>query len=115
MAIGASRDITDAITDQEALSELEMNRIEALARHKVAERREVLARRTPHARQMLAKLLRDRLVFVPEQRGDRFGYRFSGDGTIIKLLEATIPDLRGKLVRPQRDVPAVAARISAGS
>ena len=34
---------------------------------------------------------------------EKWGYTFSGEGTIIKLLAGTVPDLPGKLARPQRD------------
>jgi hypothetical protein len=90
-----------ALQGHARLSETEIARLETVSRLKVAEWRDVLLRRTRQARQILSKLLRDRLVFVPERRGKAHGYRFSGDGTILKLLSGVVPELDGKLWRPQ--------------
>jgi len=107
---GASRSVTTAIKHREArqahlerelatlerrehVSHVEVQRLEGLARQKVGEWRGVLRKHAPQARQILSKLLRDRLVFVPERRHGRLGYRFHGEGTIIKLLSGVVPEL----------------------
>ena len=68
-------------------------RVEALARAKAAEWRGLLRRHTPQARQILSKMLRDKLVFRPEARNGRAGWKFSGEATITNLLEGTVPEL----------------------
>ena len=47
----------------------------------------------PVARQVLQKMLRDRLVFTPGKRGKQRGYRFSGEGSVMPLLTGMIPEL----------------------
>jgi hypothetical protein len=47
----------------------------------------------PIARQVLQKLLKDRLMFTPEKRGRQRGYRFSGEGSIMPLLTGMVPEL----------------------
>lgn len=49
----------------EQLSQVEVTRLEALARGKAAEWRALLGRHTPQARQILSKVLRDKLVSGP--------------------------------------------------
>jgi hypothetical protein len=48
---------------REQLSQIEVSRLEALARAKATEWRSLLKRHTPQARQILSKMLRDKLVF----------------------------------------------------
>ena len=46
----------------------------------------LLARNIPQARQMLRKLVPDRITLEPfEEKGER-GYRFTGDGTYARLI-----------------------------
>ena len=107
---GASREVTKAIRDRESrqahleqeLSNLdrrekvcssELQRAEALARQRVSDWRGVLRRQTPKARQILAKLLRERLVFVSERRAGRPGYRFNAQASIVGLLSGTVSEL----------------------
>ena len=70
-----------------------MKRLETLARAKVAEWRGTLGKHAPQARQILSKLLREKLVFTPETHKGQRGYRFHGEGTIIKLLSGVVPEL----------------------
>lgn len=51
----------------------------------------MLTRHTPQARQILAKVLRDKLVFRSEIRDGRPGFRFDGEGTITPLLTGMVP------------------------
>jgi len=57
----------------------------------VAEWRELLGRRVPQARQILNKLLAEKLVFTPEDRDGQRGFLFSATGTVEKLIEGTVP------------------------
>jgi site-specific DNA recombinase len=119
---GGSSRVTDAIKDREArlshleqdlaalegrqqISQMDAARLERQAREKVAGWRKVLRAHPSQARQIVSKLLRDRLIFIPETRNRRPGYRFRGEGTIWPLLSGVIHDLDvcGKRWRPQRD------------
>jgi hypothetical protein len=82
-----------ALEHREHVSHLDRHNIEKLARQKVEDWQAVMTKRTPQARQVLSKMLRDRLVFVPEKRNGKMGYRFEGEGTILKLLSGTVPEL----------------------
>ena len=114
---GSSQTVTDAIRKREIqkaqlehdlasldrredVSRLEIRRLEALARTKATEWRSVLKRHTPQARQILSKMLRDKLVFRPEQRGTRRGWRFTGEATICELLTGLIPEFSQAVASP---------------
>jgi hypothetical protein len=47
----------------------------------------------PQARQIVQKMLHERLTFRPEEREGRRGYRFIGEGNIMALLTGTVPGL----------------------
>ena len=64
---------------------------EASVRRVVVEWRDLLAGQVPIARQIIAKLLADKLSFAPEDRDGRRGFRFCGTGTVEKLLHGTVP------------------------
>ena len=115
--LGVSRRLTEAFKEREArqahferelavlergqqVASIEVSRLEPLARQKVMEWRSLLRRHVPQARQILAKMLRDRLVFRPERRGSVQGYRFSGEGTIVRLLTGLVPDFSQAVWRP---------------
>src|SRR5262249_41006788 len=53
---------------------------------RAADVRGLLGRRGPQARQLLRKLVVDRLDCQPYEEGDRRGYRVSGKGTYAPLL-----------------------------
>jgi len=44
----------------------------------------------PQARQILSKMLRERLTFTPETRGAERGYRFTGEGSLMPLLAGSV-------------------------
>ena len=89
-----------ALDGRERVSHVELHRIERIAREKADGRREVLKKRTPQTRQILSKMLRERLVFVPETRNGKPGYRFHGEGSVLKLLSGLVPEL--SRVLPER-------------
>jgi hypothetical protein len=72
---------------------MERQGLEALAREKATEWRSLLRRYTPQARQILAKVLRDKLRFMPETRRGCKGHRFLGEGTLTTLLTGLVPEL----------------------
>jgi hypothetical protein len=84
------RELT-ALVRREEVSHVDVSRLAVLARQKVEEWRKLLRRRTPQARQILRTMLRTRLVFVPQIRNRRLGYRFRGEGTILPLLAGAVP------------------------
>ena len=45
-------------------------------------------------------MLRDKLIFTPEPRGDQCGYRFTGQGTITELLTGLVPELSQAVASP---------------
>ena len=53
-----------------------------------------------HARQIVQKMLRERLTFRPEQRGGRRGYRFTAEGSIMPLLTGMVPELSQAVASP---------------
>ncbi len=118
--VGVSRAVTDKLKAREArrdhlerelvallrgdqVAGLEVSRLEGLAREKVLEWRGLLRRHVPQARQILRKMLRDRLVFRPERRGTQQGYRFTGEGTIMQLLTGLVPDFSQAVASPTGD------------
>jgi hypothetical protein len=80
------RELT-ALVRREQVSQVEVSRLAVLARQKVEECRRLLRQHVPEARRILRKMLRDRLVFVPQIRNRRLGYR----GTILPLLAGAVP------------------------
>ena len=57
--------------------------------------REVLGRQVPVARQILGRLLREKITFTPEERQGRDGFKFSAVGTVRPLLEGAVPSVHG--------------------
>lgn len=66
--------------------------LERRLRAAVEEWRAVLGRQVGQARQIVAKLLADRLTFTPECQEGRRGFRFQATGTVAKLVAGVIPD-----------------------
>ena len=60
-------------------------------RRAVAEWRGVLGRQVAQARQIVGKLLADRLTFAPETRNGCRGFRFQATGTVDKLIAGVVP------------------------
>ena len=54
---------------------------------RLADTKALLSRHTPEARQMLPKLLVERLEFTPVEVNGRKGYRFTGAGSYGPLLD----------------------------
>lgn len=44
-----------------------------------------------HARQIVSKLLADKLTFTSEDHGHQPGFRFRATGTIAKLVDGLVP------------------------
>ena len=97
--------LVDAIKTQDAQRRALRGRLEALQRPAVTfdhvlerrlrgavtEWRDVLGRQVAQARQIVTKLLADRLTFVPECRNGRRGFRFQATGTVDKLIAGVVP------------------------
>ena len=75
-------------------------RSEERLREAVEEWREVLGRQVPLARQVLAKLLEEKVSFVPEDRKGRRGFRFRAAGTVERLVAGAVPGLVRAVVAP---------------
>jgi site-specific DNA recombinase len=75
-----------SLGDLERVISLDTRRLKQSLRDRVADSRALLARNIPQARQMLRKLVPDRMTLEPfEENGER-GYRFTGQGTYARLL-----------------------------
>ena len=62
--------------------------------------REVLGRHVPQARQIVNKLLAEKITFTPEDRDGRCGFRFVSTGTVEKLVGGLVPGRLQALVTP---------------
>jgi hypothetical protein len=82
-----------ALQQRTQLSGTEVRRLEELSRERVQNWRKLLRKHVPQERQILQKMLRGHLTFVPERRGIRNGYRFKGEGSLMPLLSGMIPEL----------------------
>ena len=67
------------------------HQLERRLRAAVAEWRDILGRHVGQARQIVTKLLADRLTFVPERQNGRQGFRFQATGTVDKLIAGVVP------------------------
>jgi hypothetical protein len=72
-----------------------------LARAKVLDFRKTMRAQVPIARQVLQKMLKDRLTFTPEKRGKHRGYRFRGEGSVMPLLTGMLPELSRAVASPR--------------
>ena len=79
----------------DVLSALEEGRAATKEKYRVAD---VLDQVRTETRQILSKMLRERLVFVPETRNGKAGYRFHGEGSMLKLLSGVVPELSREAV-----------------
>jgi hypothetical protein len=70
---------------------------EALRAH-VNEWRAILARQVPHARQIVTKLIKGKIVVTPETSGEQPGVRFEATGTIEKLIAGTFSGVFSRLL-----------------
>ena len=97
------------------------SRADAALRARLTDWKGLLTRHVRAARQILAKLIPDRLVFTPHVEGDAGYYRFTGAGRIEPLLQGLValptPTGAARLVRqvwwPQRDF--LSGRVSASA
>ena len=62
--------------------------------------RGLLRRHTPQARQIVAKLLTDRLTFVSETRDSVSGFRVSGVGSLLKFVDELLPQFSQAVASP---------------
>jgi hypothetical protein len=74
------------------MAKAEVSRLAELARECVLAWRDALRRHVPQARQILQKVLRDRLTFTPEERDRQRGDRFTAEGSIFPLLVGMVPE-----------------------
>ena len=72
----------------------------------VEEWREVLGRQIPQARQIVGKLLAEKLTFAPEDRDGQPGFRFRAAGTVEKLISGAVPGCLQEVVSPAGFEPA---------
>src|SRR2546425_7296940 len=68
------------------VADLDADRIKADLRDKVHGVKDVLGRQVPQARQMLRKLLEDKIELEPVGRGRERGYKFRGALTVDRLI-----------------------------
>jgi DNA invertase Pin-like site-specific DNA recombinase len=87
--------------DQADVSDIERTRLEAIARKHAADWAGLLKRHPAQGRSILAKVLRAKLEFRPEQQRGRRGVRFSAPASIVPLLTGLVPVFHER-VRPQR-------------
>jgi hypothetical protein len=76
----------NALGNLEKVISLDAHRIKKDVTARAADVRGLLGRRGPQARQLLRKLVVDRLACEPFEDGNRRGYRVSGKGTYARLL-----------------------------
>ena len=75
-------------------------RAEEALRQAVEEWREILGRQVPLARQVLTKLLNEKISFTPEDQRGRRGFRFQAAGTVERLVAGAVPGLVRGVVAP---------------
>jgi Arc/MetJ family transcription regulator len=95
----------DRLARLAALSSAQTDQLQEELRSRVADVRALLDRHTPQARQMLRKLLVDKLEIEPVADGACRGYRFKGELTIERLLSGEALELVSSWW-PQREAPA---------
>jgi hypothetical protein len=71
----------------ERASSLNLHRIKKSLRARLADTKALLSRHIPEAREMLRKLLVERLEFTPVEVNGRKGYRFTGAGSYGPLFD----------------------------
>ena len=88
----------DSLDGLEDVAQLDVRRIEKDLRAKVKDWRGLLRRQVPVSRQIVTKLLDDRLVFTP--RPENRSYEFAGRATLGKFLQGVVLP---QVWRPQGD------------
>jgi len=63
--------------------------------------REILGGQVPVARQIVTKLLAEKITFSPEDHDGRRGFRFQATGTVEKLIEGVVPGSFRTVVSPR--------------
>ena len=71
--------------------DLNVDSIRWEALQQLSEWKGLLAQNVPIARQILRKVLKGRLVFVPRHEGDDHWYEFSGEGSLTKFFSGVEP------------------------
>ena len=74
--------------------------LEKRLRAAVGEWREVLGRQVPQARQIVSKLIANRITFTPEVRDGEPGFRFQATGTVEKLVSGLVPGFSQAVASP---------------
>jgi len=87
--------------DQVDVTDVERTRLEAIARKHAADWSGLLKRHPAQGRSILAKALRSKLEFRPEQYKGKRGVRFSAPASIVPLLTGLVPVFHERW-RPQR-------------
>ena len=55
----------------------------------------------PSSRQIVSKLLAEKISFAPEDRNGEKGFRFEATGTVEKLVTGAIPEFSQAMVSPR--------------
>ncbi len=74
--------------------------MEAKINNAVEQRRGVLGRQVPQSRQIVQKLLTERITFAPEDKDGRRGFRFQATGTVEKIIAGVVPGSLHAMVPP---------------
>ena len=99
----------ETVLDLASVSQIDFGALENTLRTKLENWRGLLSRHVAQARQIVRKVLADRLTFTPRTEGTHSYYEFEGQGRLEPLLSGVIPALLPKgdqvLQRwwPQRD------------
>ncbi len=83
--------------------------LEAKLTKAVEEWRTILGGQVPLARQIVSKLLTEKIIFAPEDRDGRRGFRFQATGTVEKLLAGRVPGRFPAVVSPTGFEPVLPA------
>ncbi len=77
----------ETLGSAERASSMNVHGIKKSLKVRLADTKALLSRHIPEARQMLRKLLVERLEFTPVEVNGRKGYRFTGAGSYGPLLD----------------------------
>ncbi len=96
----------EGLSNVQEISSMDTERIKGELRGRIERARELLARHTPQARQILRVLVPGKLDLTPIRRNGRRGYRFVGEGTYRGLLSGVaLEPLARTVVSPRGDPP----------
>ncbi len=115
--------LVEAITAQDARRQALEHRLEVLdapvvtfdaelegkLRDAVEHWRAILGRQVAQARQIVQKLLAEKITFQPEDRDGRRGFRFRATGTVEKLVAGVVPGSLQAVVSPTGFEPVLPA------